>query len=97
MEKMEKDSALERAALMQVVGDIEYLRSHGCYPWSGASGRRAMEKRYTYNITLCIDGKAIDIDIKTDVSCSYVRFSAVVKIDGVLQRQYLKALRALIA
>ena len=97
MERMEKGGALDRAALMQVVRDIEYIRRHGCYPWCGASGRRAMEERYTYDIALWIDGKTIDIDIKTSATCSYVRYSVAVKIDGAAQRQYLKALKALIA
>ena len=80
-----------------IINDIEYLRSHGTYPWSGAGGRRSMEKRYSYKKSFAINGKAVEVEISTSASCSYTRFSVTVLIDGEQKRQYLKALKALVA
>ena len=85
----------DKETLANIIEDIEYLRSHGTYPWSGASGRRAMDKRFTYKETLSVDGKEVIIDLSTTASCNYVRFGVVVTIDGIRQRQYLKALKSL--
>ena len=86
-----------KTEIANIIADIEYLRSHGTYPWSGASGRRAMEKRYSYQKSVTIDGKVVDVKISTRASCSYTRFSVTVTVDGEQKRQYLKALKALIA
>ena len=87
----------DKETLANIIKDIEYLRSHGTYPWSGASGRRSMDKRFTYKETLSINGKVVEVKISTSASCSYTRFSVIVTIDGEQKRQYLKALKALIA
>ena len=85
----------DKATLENIISDIEYLKTKGLYPWSGASGRRAMESRFTYKETLVVDGKTIDIDLSTSASCKYTRFSVVVTIDGESKRQYLKALKSI--
>ena len=85
----------DRDTLNNVIADIEYLRKAGLTPWNGASGRRAMESRFTYKETLVIDGKLIDIELNTSASCKYTRFDAFVVIEGEIQKQYLKALKAI--
>ncbi len=84
-----------KETLENIISDIEYLRKAGVNPWAGASGRRAMESRFTYKETLVVDGKTIDIDLSTSASCKYTRFSVVVTIDGESKRQYLKALKTI--
>ncbi|NCC91125.1 MAG: hypothetical protein EOM01_12345 [Spirochaetia bacterium] len=83
--------------ITSIINDIEYLRSHGTYPWAGAGGRRSMEKRYSYQKSLTVNGKSVEVKIITSASCSYTRFSVTVLIDGEQKRQYLKALKALVA
>ena len=46
---------------------------------------------------LFVDDTAVEIDVSTTASCNYVRFYATVKINGVEQKQYLKALKNLVA
>lgn len=83
--------------ITSIMADIEYLRAHGTHPWTGASGRRSMEKRYSYRKSLTVNGKAVEVEISTSASCSYTRFSVSVLIDGEQKAQYLKALKALVA
>jgi len=85
----------DKQTLENIITDIEYLRNHGTYPWTGASGRRNMNKRFTYREVLAINSREIIVDLSTTASCNYVRFGIVVTIDGVRQRQYLKALKSL--
>lgn len=94
---MNENTKTAKTEIANIIADIEYLRSHGTYPWSGASGRRAMEKRYSYQKSVAINGKVVDVKISTSASCSYTRFSVTVTIDGEQKRQYLKALKDLVA
>jgi hypothetical protein len=87
----------EKNEITTIIQDIEYLRSHGTYPWSGASGRRSMEKRYSYQKSLSVNGKQVDVKISTSASCNYTRFSVTVTIDGTEKKQYLRALKSLVA
>lgn len=90
-------STTDLETLKNIIADIEYLRRVGRNPWQGASGRRAMDKRFSYEETLKVSGKAVRVKVSTTASCNYTRFSVDVEIDGVAQRQYLKALKELVA
>ncbi len=87
----------DNQTLENIISDIEYLRTHGTSPWTGASGRRNMDKRFTYKETLSVAGKEIMVDLSTFASCNYVRFGVVVTIDGDTKRMYLKELKKLVA
>ena len=66
-----------------IITDIEYLKAVGLNPWQGASSRRRMESRFTYTEDLTVNGKAVHVEIGTSVSCTYVRYSVTVTIDGI--------------
>ena len=83
--------------LRNIIADIEYLKAVGLNPWQGASSRRRMESRFTYTEDLTVNGKAVHVEIGTSVSCTYVRYSVTVTIDGIAQAKYTPALKKLVA
>jgi hypothetical protein len=86
---------IQPSDIPSLIADIEYLRKVGRYPWQGASARRAMEKRFSYNLDLDVKGHKVEAAVSTGVSCNYVRFGVVVLIDGERQARYIPALRKL--
>ena len=54
--------------LKNIIEDIEYLRAHGTNPWTGASGRSNMNRRFTYGEMLFVDDTAVEIDVSTTAS-----------------------------
>ena len=85
----------KREVLEKFMEDVLYVRAHGTRPWGGKAGRRDMEKRYTYKEKLTVQGKSVELDLSVSVSCTYVRYTVSVLIDGVGVKQYMKPLQEL--